>query len=348
MTNTHITLIDVRNYINDHEVDISGIDGNPTLLGGIAKEIARGLNGGKSPKQVIERVQGFIVNVWGEQKGAEIGKTLGEETGVATEEDGFDAEGNMPGFGGRDNDEPSDFDGSLDDLTDENTAGQAALGDALDAEEDSEDDQPSDPEQPSEEASEEESEEGVDKSVVKGKYRSEYKARGNARNCGDWFARISDGFLLAKKKLDIVAWEQICELNGCKELFAKYTTAEKQLNNGWQGRARMSVGLCVRVNAARNNGLELPKELYNRMAAKLDADNKRFRDTGKPERVVDWKVFEDLDTTVMICPVEGTPDQHFFADVVRKHGENNKTLAEGRKKAKAGEPARASEEGQGE
>lgn len=199
-----------------------------------------------------------------------------------------------------------------------------------------------------EENGEEDGEDKPELSVVKGKYRAEYKARGNARNCGDWFARLSDGFLLPKKKLDIDAWKQISELNELGDQWDKWTSPEKQMRNGWQGRARMSISLPLRIHAARENGLNLPRELYNRMAAKLEADNKRFIEAEKHGRVVEWEIFEELDDVVVICPKKGTPDETFFNLIIAKHGENSKKLAEGRKTAKSGEAARASEEGAGE
>lgn len=304
MATQHITLINVRNFIKEQNIDISGINGNPTLLAGIAKRITLDLTG-KNAKQQRDRIAGFIVSIKGETYQPEGDQQPDQQDGT---------------------DEPDEaFSGSLDDFD----------GDA-------------DPDMVEEEGAqlaEAETEEGVDRSVVKGKYRAEYKARGNARNCGDWMARLCDGILLAsKKKLDIDKLATLCEMNGIGQQFAKYTTPEKRLANGWQGRARMSVGIALRIAAAKNNGLDMSKDMYDYMTAKLNDDNKRFEAAGKPERMVDWEIHEEIDDVVAVKPATGTHDAGFFADVMKKHGVNQEKLAEGRKKrAKKVDPARAQE-----
>ena len=328
MAKKHITLVDVRQYYVDHEIDLSAFqNGDISLQRGIATAVTRGLNGGKSPKQITDRIHGYLTSISGEKP---------------VERSGDEAQPDET------------FEGSLDDIAASHDLDDIAASHDLDdivdpetlAEEGELDDEQSGSGEDGEAASDEDEGEGegdekVDRSVVKGKYRAEYKRRGNARNCGDWMARICDGVLLgAKKKLKIEALQRLCELNEAGDLFAKYTTADKRTTNGWQGRARMSTGLAVRLSAARNNGLSLHRDDYNAMCAKLDADNKRYEEAGKPERTVDWQVFEEIDDIVIICPLKGDEkDGEFFSKIIAKHGENSEKLAEGRKKAKEGKVA---------
>jgi hypothetical protein len=62
-------------------------------------------------------------------------------------------------------------------------------------------------------------------------------------------------------------------------LLAKYTTAEKQMQNGWQGRARMSVGIPLRVRVAEAAYLDVPKwvvDAAEERIAKANAEGSKW------------------------------------------------------------------------
>lgn len=321
MTKTTITLIDVRTALDARQLDVVN-PANVTQLELQARMLAGVLTGREKPlKQDKERVSKFLVAIWGE-RAARLDDAVA--SGIAHDDSGE----------------------ALDDPRTESDAAQAALAD--DSEE-ADDEAPADArsgdeaEEASDEPSEDEEEQG-EKSVVKGKYRQEYKARGNARGCGDWMHRMLAGLTLgAKKKLDIRKLTAICEANNLGAELAKYTTAEKQMRNGWEGRARMSIGLALRIRAAEQNALIVPTDLYNEGVQRLDATNKRANaEGGNRAHFVDWSS-EQEDDLVFLTPVGADAD--CFKAILAKKEANSKTLAEGRKKAKSGEPARASEEG---
>lgn len=309
MAASHITLLDVRQYVKDHEVDLSQIDGNPTLLGGIAKAVTRGLNGGKSPKQIIERVTTFLVNVKGELDAA---ATASPVEGIDDFRTGADVD--------------AAFEGSLDDLTAEADEPEGDEGEAS-------------TEPGSEEGAEAPEDETLagERSVVKSKYRQGYKQRGNARGNNDWMHRMLEGLTLgAKRKLNFEAFAAIAKVNDCEVELAKFSTADKQLSNGWQGRARMSTGICLRIKVARNNALAVPRAIWEAGLTRLEATNKRCTESGNMARFVEWTVDdeEERDEVVFLRPAG--EDKGWFEATIEKHEGNKKALAEGRKKAKAG------------
>lgn len=314
MTKTsHPVLLDVRQYVKDHEIDLSNIDGNPTLLGGIAKAVTLGLTG-KNQKQTRDRVTTFLINVKGELDAA--------------------ASAQSP--------EPvSDFDGSLDDFRTESDEAQNSLmddaqgfdGNPTDEAEEADVEGDEAPEPGSEEGDEDEAPAG-EKSVVKSKYRQGYKQRGNARGNNDWMHRMLEGLTLgAKRKLNYPAFAAIAEANDCSEDLAKFATAEKQLTNGWQGRARMSAGICLRIKVARNGSLAVPRALWEVGKARLEATNSRaLAEGGNAARFVEWTIDEgedEGDEVVFLRPAGD--DKGFFDAVIAKHEGNKKALAEGRK-----------------
>lgn len=114
-----------------------------------------------------------------------------------------------------------------------------------------------------------EDEEGAAKgsSVVPKKYRDEYKARGDARGNGDWLQRLLKCLLGPKKKLDIEGFERICEMNEVD--ISKYVSPEKQLTNGWQGRARMTGRNLMAPRIAAEAAFLLPADIWERSKDKL-------------------------------------------------------------------------------
>ena len=84
-------------------------------------------------------------------------------------------------------------------------------------------------------ADEAEEEEGKDGgSVVASKYRTKYKEEGHPNHCGDWLANLLNNYCVGDKNTDLVAFEQICSMNGVDT--GKY----KREGVGWQGRIRMT------------------------------------------------------------------------------------------------------------
>lgn len=305
-----ITLPDVRETLEARELDLAD-PANITAFDAQARVLTITLTGKKKPiKQDVERVKGFMTTMWGQ-------KLQDDAAAHAPQSDGV-----------------SDFDGSLDDLRTESDEAQASLMDA-------EDDENTTTDEPgSEEGAEAEAEADEDealageRSVVKSKYRQGYKQRGNARGNNDWMHRMLEGLTLgAKRKLNYPAFAAIAEANDCSEDLAKFATAEKQLTNGWQGRARMSAGICLRIKVARNGSLAVPRALWEVGKARLEATNTRAKaEGGNMSRFVEWTIDEgedEGDEMVFLRPAGD--DKGFFDAVIAKHEGNKKALAEGRK-----------------
>lgn len=303
-----ITLPDVRETLEARELDLAD-PANITAFDAQARVLTITLTGKKKPiKQDVERVKGFMTTMWGQ-------KLQDDAAAHAPQSDGV-----------------SDFDGSLDDLRTESDEAQAALGDA----ESDEADEAEASDEASEEGDEDEALAG-ERSVVKSKYRQGYKQRGNARGNNDWMHRMLEGLTLGpKRKLNFEAFAAIAKVNDCEVELAKFSTADKQLSNGWQGRARMSTGICLRIKVARNNALAVPRAIWEAGLTRLEATNKRCTESGNMARFVEWTVDdeEERDEVVFLRPAG--EDKGWFEATIEKHEGNKKALAEGRKKAKAG------------
>lgn len=267
---------------------------NVTLFDAQAKVIAISLTGKQKPfKQDLEQVKTHLTTLWGGKAEQTIADIEDEADGVddfRTESDAGQAELAAEG----DDEAAGDDDGGA-------KGGGEAEGEA--EAEDGDGDGDGDEAKP-------------EASVVKRKYRDRYKQQGHARGNGDWLFMATRALCNgAKQKLLFDNWQALCEANNLGRMCAEYATPSKQLNNGWQGRNRMSVGIKMREVVAQEAVLIVPKDLWEASAeriAKANAEGSK------------WAFHIELDDTEDDAIVVLRAPQTFTQEVLAKVANRSK------------------------